>query len=46
MDEYRLAGRMLMADISGGRVRGRPWLDWMDGVKVALVSRVMTAKAA
>ena len=23
-------------------MRGRPWLDWMDGVKVALGSRGMT----
>ena len=26
----------LMAEVSGGRVRGRPRLGWMDGVKVAL----------
>ena len=25
-----------MAEVSGGRVRGRPRLGWMDGVKVAL----------
>ena len=36
MDEYRMARRVLMAEVSGGRVRGRPRLDWMDGVKVAL----------
>ena len=24
MDEYRMARRMLMADVSGRRVRGRP----------------------
>ena len=35
MDEYRMARRVLMADVSGGRVRGRPWLGWMDGMKVA-----------
>ena len=29
----------IMADISGGRVRNRPWLRLMDGVKVALGSR-------
>ena len=34
MDEYRMARRMLMAEVSGGRVRGRPRLSWMDGVKV------------
>ena len=34
MDEYRMARRVLMAEVSGGRVRGRPRLGWMDGVKV------------
>ena len=38
MDEYRMA--------SGGRVRGRPRLGWMDGVKVALGNRGMTVEAA
>ena len=32
MDEYRMAKRVLMAEVSGGRVRGRPRLGWMDGV--------------
>ena len=44
MDEYRLAGRVLMADVSGGRVRGRPSLSLMDGVKMTLVSRGMTMR--
>ena len=35
MDEYRITRRVLMAEVSGGRVRGRPRLGWMDGVKVA-----------
>ena len=39
MDEYRIARRVLMAEVSGGRVRGRPRLGWMDGVKVALGNR-------
>ena len=39
MDEYRMARRVLMAEVSGGRVRGRPRLGWMDGVKVALGNR-------
>ena len=26
MDEYRMARRVLMAEVSGGRVRGRPRL--------------------
>ena len=42
MDEYRMARRMLMAEVSGGRVRGRPRLGWMDGVKVALGNMGMT----
>ena len=36
MDEYRKARRVLMAEVSGLRVRRRPRLGWMDGVKVAL----------
>ena len=35
MDEHRMASRVLMAKVSGGRKRGRPRLGWMDGVKVA-----------
>ena len=31
MDEYRMARRVLMAEASGGRVRGRQRLGWMDG---------------
>ena len=42
MDDYRMARSMLMAEVSGGRVRGRPKLGWMDGVKVALGNRGMT----
>ena len=39
MDEYRKARRVLMAKVSGRRVRGKPRLGWMDGVKVALGNR-------
>ena len=46
MDEYRMARRMLMAEGSGERVRGRPRLSWMDGVKVALGNIGMTVEAA
>ena len=46
MDEYRMARRVLIAEASGGRVRGRPRLGWMDGVKVALDNRGMTVEAA
>ena len=34
MDECRMVRRVLMAEVSGGWVRGRPRLGWMDGVKV------------
>ena len=46
MDEYHIARRVLMAEVSGGRVRGRPRLGWMDGVKMALGNRGMTVEAA
>ena len=45
MGEYRMARRMLMAEVSGGLVRGRPMLGQMDGVKVALGNRGMTVEA-
>ena len=44
--EYRIASRVLMAEVGGGRVRGRPRLGWIDGVKVALDNRGMTVEAA
>ena len=44
MDEYRMARWVLMVDVSGGRVRGRPRLGWMDGMKVALGNSGMTGK--
>ena len=40
-----MARRVLMAEVSGERVRGRPRLGWMDGVKVALGNRGMTVEA-
>ena len=46
MNEYRMARRVLMAEVSGGRVRGRPRLGWMDGVKMALRNRGITVEAA
>ena len=45
MDEYRMARRMLMAEVNGGRVRGRPRLGWMDGVKVDFGNNAMTVEA-
>ena len=46
MDEYPMARWVLMAEVSGGRVRGRPRLGWMNGVKVALGNRGMPVEAA
>ena len=46
MDKYRMARRVLMAEVSERRVRGRPRLGWMDGVQVALGNRGMTVEAA
>ena len=46
MDEYRMAIMVLMAEVSGGRVRGRPRLGWMDGVTVAVGNRGTTVEAA
>ena len=46
MNEHRTARRVLVANVSGWRVRGRPRLDWMDGVKVNLGNRGMTVEAA
>ena len=46
MDEYSMARRVLMAEVSGGRVHGRQRLCWMKGVKVALGNRGMTVEAA
>ena len=34
-----------MAEVSGGLLRGRPSLGWMDGVMVALGNRGMTVEA-
>ena len=46
MDDYRMARRVLMAEVYGRWVRGRPRLGLMDGVKVALGNRGMTVEAA
>ena len=46
LNEYRMARRVLMAEVSGGRVRGRPRLGWMDGVKVAFGNKGMVVEAA
>ena len=45
MDEFRMTRRVLMAEVSGGRVRGRPRLGWMDGVKVAFGNKGLTVEA-
>ena len=41
-----MARMMLMAEVSEGRVRGRPRLGWMDGVKVSLENRETMMEAA
>ena len=46
MDEYRLARRVLMPEVSGGRVRGRQRLGCMDAVEVALGNRGIMVEAA
>ena len=45
MDQYRLARRVLKAEVSGGRVRDRPTEVRLDDVKVALGYRGMTVEA-
>ena len=40
-----MARRVIMAELSGGRVRGRPRFAWMDGVKAALCIRGMAVEA-
>ena len=39
---YRMARRVLMAEVSGGRIRDRQRLACMDGVKLALGNRGMS----
>ena len=41
-----MARRLLMAEVSGGRLRERPRLGWMGGVKVVLGNRGITVEAA
>ena len=38
--------RVLVAEVSGGRVRGRQRSGWMDSVKVTLGKRGMMVEAA
>ena len=45
MDECRMARRVLMAEVSGDRVRGRLRLGWMDDVKMALLDRLIKVEA-
>ena len=46
IDDYRMAGWVLMAELSGGRVLGTPMLGWMNGVKVPLGNIGMAVEAA
>ena len=45
IDEYRMARRLLMAEVSGVQIGGRMRLGWMDGVKVAFVNREMNSNS-
>ena len=45
-NEFSLARRVLMVDVSGGWVWGRPRFGWMYDMKMALDSRGMTVEAA
>ena len=45
-DEYRMARRVLMAEVSAGGVRGRPMLGMMDRVTLAMGTIAMTVEAA
>ena len=38
--------RVLMAEVRGQRIRGRPRLGWMDGVKNSLGNRGLTVESA
>ena len=44
-NEYRMARKVLMVNVSGGRVQGRQRLGWMDGVKMTLGSTGMMMEA-
>ena len=46
MDEHHMARMVLMAEVRRGRVRRRPRLGWIDGVKVALGNRGKTVETA
>ena len=45
MYEYHTAGSVLMVDVSGWRIHGRPRLGWMDGVKVSIGNKGMIMEA-
>ena len=44
MDEYRIARMVLIAEVCGGQVRGRPRLDWMDGLGQTILGRLPKAQ--
>ena len=44
-EKYRIVRRVLMAEVRGGRVWGRPRLGWVNSVKVSLGNRGMTVEA-
>ena len=44
MNEHHMARRVLMTDVSRGRVQSRPKLGWMDGVKVTCCKAKLCCK--
>ena len=46
MDEERLLKRVSLSSVEGRNRRGRPKMEWMDGVKKALSSRNLTIEQA
>ena len=46
IDEYHMARRVLMTEASGWRVRGRPSLGWVDGMKMLFGTIGMSVEAA
>ena len=44
-DEKCMAKRVVISDIEGNRCRGRPRLEWMNGVRMVLGERVYVSGA-
>ena len=46
VNAYRMARMVLMAEVRGGRLRGRLRLGWREGVNLALGNKRMMVEAA